>query len=30
MYKKLAIIAASDIAGEYASDYMAGRALSYL
>ena len=30
MYKKLAIIAASDIAGEYASDYMAGRSLSYL
>ena len=30
MYKKLAIIAASDIAGEYASDYMGGRALSYL
>ena len=30
MFKKLAIIAASDFIGEYASDYMGGRALSYL
>ena len=30
MYKKLAIVAASDFIGEYASDYMGGRALSYL
>jgi hypothetical protein len=29
MIKKLGVIVASDFIGEYASDYMAGRALSY-